>query len=580
MVWVMGRDGVATYANRRFRDYYGGLLPERAERVARNHPDDAERMARAWSEAHAAGRPFEVEGRLRRHDGIYRWHKLVMLPIRGGDGGVAEWIGTALDIDDIIGAREQLKETTDLLRLAQEAAGAGTWEWNLATGLTRLCPESARMHGLPADGFAEVSLEGWRARVHPDDVGATSEAMRRAVGTGGVYSAEFRILPEAAAPAAERWIHAMGRVVCDWDGRPVRMVGLNLDVTERKRAEAALNEAKAAAEAASEAKTDFLASMSHEIRTPLNGVLGYADLLLDDRSLSPDQRRHAERIRSAGNALLVVVDDILDFSKIEAGQVALEHQPFAPASLIDNAVSIVRGLAERKGLRLDVDADPGLPPHLLGDQDRLRQILLNLLNNAVKFTPHGSVTLTVRVEGEPGSARRIRFAVTDTGIGIPEAKRSRLFQRFSQVDGSIQREFGGTGLGLAISRRLVELMGGEIGVASELGRGSTFWFHVSLEPAAAGGAAGCGAVAAPAGGGRRARILLVEDMPVNGRCSRRLATRWTWRGTGRRRSRPCSPTPTTCASWTSRCPAWTASRRPATSGPSVPIRRAACPSWP
>jgi PAS domain S-box-containing protein len=279
------------------------------------------------------------------------------------------------------------------------------------------------------------------------------------------------------------------------------------DVGERQRHARALEEARITAERASQAKTDFLASMSHEIRTPLNGVIGYADLLLADRTLPGRHRRYIDRIASAGGALLTVVDDILDFSRIEAGGIALAEVPFAPAALVDNAASIVRGLSEPKGLALDVALGDTVPDWVRGDPDRLRQILLNLLNNAVKFTPAGRVAL--RVEAEGGT---LRFSVTDTGIGIAPEQHGRLFQRFSQVDGSIRRQYGGSGLGLAICKGLVELMHGSIGLESRPGAGSTFWFRVPL-PA-------CPAPAAEAAEGRPepvhpARLLLVEDVPIN-----------------------------------------------------------------
>ncbi|WP_425339777.1 ATP-binding protein, partial [Methylobacterium platani] len=281
------------------------------------------------------------------------------------------------------------------------------------------------------------------------------------------------------------------------------------DVGERQRHARALEEARITAERASQAKTDFLASMSHEIRTPLNGVIGYADLLLADRTLPGRHRRYVDRIAAAGGALLTVVDDILDFSRIEAGGIALAEVPFAPAALVDNAASIVRGLSEPKGLALDVALDSAVPDWVRGDPDRLRQILLNLLNNAVKFTPAGRVAVRVEVEAEGGA---LRFSVSDTGIGIAPEQHGRLFQRFSQVDGSIRRQYGGSGLGLAICKGLVELMGGAIGVDSRPGAGSTFWFRVRLPACPAPAAEEAEGRPAPV---RPARLLLVEDVPIN-----------------------------------------------------------------
>ena len=518
LVWIFSVDsGEIAYANPQFERYYGPIGTARAARLARNHPEDAERMDRAWRTALRTGSPYRVEGRLRRHDGTYRWHKLIMIPIRQR-GEIVAMLGTALDIDEIITARRKLAETGNLLQLAQQAAGAGIWELDLGTQRIVWSGESAALHGIAApDGYA-LSAEEWLALVDRRDGEVALAAAAEAAARGDSFSIEFRV---PGTDGTARWINGTGRAICDADGAPRRVIGLNIDITQRKAAEAALMRAKAAAEAAqreaeraSAAKSDFLATMSHEIRTPLNGVLGYAELLVSELAAGTVARLHAERIRGAGAALLTVVNDVLDFSKIEAGQIELAREPFALTDLLDQAVAITRAGADTKGLRLEVRAGPGVPARVVGDADRLRQVLMNLLNNAVKFTASGRVTLALEsLPGSDSTSARLRFAVHDTGIGIPANKLHKLFERFSQVDGSIQREYGGTGLGLAISRQLVELMGGEIDVESEAGRGSTFWFTLRLPVAAAQPAGRAAPSPEPRYPPRR--ILLVEDTPLN-----------------------------------------------------------------
>jgi signal transduction histidine kinase/ActR/RegA family two-component response regulator len=326
--------------------------------------------------------------------------------------------------------------------------------------------------------------------------------LRSAGRLGGVLCHEHRGQPRAWSSAEQFFAMAVAN-----------LVSLAEEEGERRRAEEALQQAKEAAEAANQAKSEFLANMSHEIRTPMNGVLGMLELALGTR-LSAEQRDYLQTARSSADALLALLNDILDFSKIEAGKLDLDRHPFVLRTLMAETLRPLEMRARAKGLGMACRIEPGLPDALVGDAGRLRQVLVNLVGNALKFTEHGEVVVRTQAESIAEASLVLRFSVSDTGPGIPPDRLDAIFEPFTQADGSVTRRFGGTGLGLTISRRLVALMGGRLWVESSPDQGTTF--HFTAHVAEAKGDA-CGTGEADASSPCRKRVLVAEDNAVNQR---------------------------------------------------------------
>ena len=380
-----------------------------------------------------------------------------------------------------------------------------------------MSPQCEAMLGYPPADWSNSTL--WEQVLHPDDRERVLAEQRRFYETGEPFNMEYRMIHRDGSVV---WVHDEPVVVRDESGAALYIEGFWVDVTERKAAEEELRQARAEAEAATQAKSAFLATMSHEIRTPMNAVIGMTGLLLDTE-LTPEQRGFAEVTRTSGDALLAIIDDILDYSKIEAGKLELERRPFDLRDCVESALDIIAARAADKHIELGCLLDQELPAGIVGDPTRLRQVLLNLLSNAVKFTEVGEVILHVDGERAGPGRWRLHLRVRDTGIGIPPDRVHQLFESFSQVDVSTSRRFGGTGLGLAISKRLVELMGGELWAESEEGKGSTF--HVRLEADEA------ALAARPGADGRESRLegrrlLVVDDNATNREIVSRQVQAW------------------------------------------------------
>lgn len=437
------------------------------------------------------GRPWSDEVEMAAKDGRRIDILLRASAVRDEDGKIVALMGIHTDNTERKRAAQELLRSREQYMLAANGSNDGMWDWDLVTNYLFLSPKWKEMIGYRDDELAN-EFETFATHLHPDEKSAVMDYVKRYLdGEVERYSIEFRFRHR---DGMYRWILARGEALRDGAGIPYRMAGSHTDITERKLAEemlikanAKLEKAIARAEELAEqaaranaAKSEFLANVSHEIRTPMNGVIGMTRMLMES-PLSPDQKHYAELANASAQALLGIIDDILDFSKIEAGKLALEHVEFEPLKLLESVTELLAIKAEEKGLEVVPVLDSDIPVRLSGDPGRLRQILLNLGINAVKFTHDGTVTIHGAVENRSRQTITLKFGVTDTGIGIPADKQGILFNPFTQVDQTERRKYGGTGLGLAISRQLVEAMGGTIGVNSRVNEGSEFWFTVVLQ---------------------------------------------------------------------------------------------------
>ncbi len=477
----------------------------------RVYPEDRGPVEQAIEEAHRpGGSPYDVTFRFRTAEEDYLWIRSSGRVVLSTDEGQPlRMLGQHIDV-------HAQKKVEERLSLALRAAEQGLWDWNVRTGRTYFDPTWYRMLGY-TDRELPMTFETWKNLCHPDDLpGALEDLERHIRGETPSYRHELRI---RAKDGKWRRILDVGEMVERTSERePLRMVGVHIDITE-------LREAQDQAESMLRAKNEFLANMSHEIRTPLNGILGLTELLLET-SLKAEQKELLEVVYESSRSLLVIINDILDLSKIEAGKVEFEMSPFNISDLLQGLTTLFRPTTLNKHLSFNTQIDPEVPPVLEGDKARLKQILVNLLGNAMKFTPKGGqIGLAVSALTTSPKQARLKFRISDSGIGISEAQQERIFAAFTQADSSTTRQFGGTGLGLTISSRLIELMNGTLSLESRLGQGTTFTVELPFQVSRRVSPPSLHRTLPSSRTTRALHILLVEDNPVNQKVASRILNR-------------------------------------------------------
>lgn len=485
--------------------------PDFDAHVQQIHPDDREHWHSVVQQAMEDHKPYTMRFRTILPDGSVR-----LIEGRGNcevndEGEVHRMFGTTQDITEIEDQRHRLE-------FALNSSRTGLWDWYVKENTVYYSDTWYTMLGYES-GELPMDFATWESLAHPEDLPRAMRAIEDYLsGKTARYTCEMRMRNKSGQ---WQWINTIGEAAeRDSDDSIIRIVGLHVDIDKQKLAQIELEKARDHARLASAAKSDFVANMSHEIRTPMNAILGYADLLLDGGQTEADKRNHAETIRRNGKHLLNILNDILDLSKIEAGKMSVEQITCSPAEIFDDAISLMSPKADAQGIELSFIRDGSLPRNIKSDPTRVRQVLLNLIGNAVKFTKQGGVTLSVSYEPQGDEQGLLTCDVTDTGIGIGSEQTAKLFKPFSQADESTTRKFGGTGLGLTISHNLCSMLGGSLTCTSTPGEGSTFsaQFKVGVaeqNPATSNPAAP--SVVDKKDPLKGKRVLVVEDGPDNQR---------------------------------------------------------------
>ena len=476
LVWTANAEGLGDYFSTQTETFTGLAESDLVGMgwLGMIHPDDRRHTIVALNEAVRTEGLYEVDYRIRRADGIYRWFTARAAPLRDDTGRVFKWFGTSTDITNFKELEAELRHATERLEVAIRSSNLSIWEYDMPDGdLTRARQTLTNvweMLGYEPNG---TPLGGTMAMIHPEDLARVFEEIRAYLaGETATYETEHRVKSKSGA---YRWVLGRGVGLRDETGLVVRFVGTSVDITDIKQIENDLQAAREAAETASRTKDEFLANVSHEIRTPMNAILGMTELALDAARSDP-QRQLLSTVKSAAKNLLGIINDLLDFSKIAAGKLALDEAELSLRAEVGDTLRALAARAHRKGLELLCDVQPDVPEALIGDAGRVRQVLMNLVGNALKFTAQGEVVVELKTVASDDASVLVAFAIRDTGIGIAPEKQASIFRAFEQEDASTTRRYGGTGLGLTISAQLAALMGGTITVESEMGRGSTFRF--------------------------------------------------------------------------------------------------------
>ncbi|MBF0280435.1 MAG: transporter substrate-binding domain-containing protein [SAR324 cluster bacterium] len=474
---IVDENRIITQVNQKTEQIFGynrdELIDQKIEilipsRFSGDHPAKVEKYM-ASPDSRAMGSGLELYAV--RKNGEEFPTEVSLSPLKTKDGFIVSAV--IRDITDRKRIEDEIKESRKQLELALEGGNLGLWDWNPISGELTTNELWASMLGYAPDELGKRT-EKWSNLMHPDDEESTFRLLRQHLeGKTDVYRSEHRLKTKGGD---WKWILDIGKATDrNEKGEATRLIGVHIDIDEMKKMQSELENARELAEQATRAKSEFLANMSHEIRTPMNAIIGMSHLALQTE-LNRKQKNYIEKVHRSGQSLLGIINDILDFSKIEAGKMDMEETEFRLEDVMDNLANLVGLKAEDKSLELLFDISPDVPMALVGDPLRLGQVLINLGNNAVKFTETGEIVVTVRVKSLDEGATTLHFAVKDSGIGMTPEQQSKLFQSFSQADSSTTRKYGGTGLGLTISKRITEMMGGEIWVESAAGKGSTFQF--------------------------------------------------------------------------------------------------------